>query len=126
MKDLDCVKVTQLSKANEILPSVDLVVPGKGGNDLTSKRLNFGGNSGFAALHLALIWGASKVVLLGYDMKGGSHWFGKHPDALTRQPNYSSFVGNFDNAKKPDTPIINCSRDTALTSFPKATIQDVL
>ena len=41
-----------------------------------------GRNSGFAAINLAVHYGAAKIVLLGYDMQahsGKSHFFGDHP-----------------------------------------------
>jgi len=111
--------------------SIDLPiyhVEGRHGWDMSSKTLNFGGNSGFAAVHLASMWGAGRIVLLGFDMKAGKekrHWFGNHPGTLHRQPGFDSWISNFERANCP-TPIINCSRDTALTCFPRSTIQETL
>jgi len=126
VKDLPCRKVCGEQK--EKAPEGVETVPAKHGNDLTDSVLNFGGNSGFAALHLAILMGAKRVVLLGYDMKAGAkrHWFGNHPEPLSRNSNYATMVHRMESAPKPDIPIINCSRDTALTCFPRARIEDVL
>jgi hypothetical protein len=124
--DLDCLKFKPEPKR-----TVDSVtgIEGKQGKDLTAKRLNYGGHGGFQALHLALIWGAKKVLLLGYDCKGSKshrHWFGNHPGKLDKESQYSSWVKTYNSAKKPDTPIINVTRDTAITCFPRMTIEEAL
>lgn len=52
--------------------------------------INFGGNSGYAAIELAYQFGAKRIILLGYDMQrtnGMSHWHGDH----YRLANASSF-----------------------------------
>lgn len=49
-------------------------------NDPTALRV--GRNSGYQAVNLAVLAGARKVVLLGYDsaVRGNlTHWFGDHP-----------------------------------------------
>jgi len=103
-------------------------VEGQHGTDMRSKRLSFGGNSGFAAVHLASLWGAGQIVLLGFDMgvkDGKRHWFGDHPEGLRQPNNFGSWVSQFNGANCP-TPVVNCSRWTALECFPKSTIQEVL
>jgi len=102
-------------------------VEGQHGADMGAKRLQFGANSGFAAVHLASLFKAEKIALLGFDMqmKGKRHWFGDHPGELNKKSNYATWVANFERANCP-TPIINCSRETALTCFPRATIQEVV
>ncbi|HCZ48509.1 MAG TPA: hypothetical protein DCZ11_05850, partial [Gammaproteobacteria bacterium] len=44
-------------------------------------RIHQGGNSGYQALNLAVLLGAERVILLGYDMHGG-HWHGRHGGRL--------------------------------------------
>mgnify|MGYP002145968013 CR=1 FL=1 len=43
-----------------------------------------GGNSGFQALNLALQFGCTRIILVGYDMRldKGLHWHGAHPKEL--------------------------------------------
>lgn len=54
--------------------------------DGISKRegvINGGGSTGIAAIGLAHMFGAARIVLLGYDMQrtfGRSHWHGDHKD----------------------------------------------
>lgn len=103
-------------------------IRGNHGHDMTSKELNFGGNSGFAAVHLASIWNADRILLLGFDMtatNGKRHWFGNHPGVLHREAGFASWITNFERANCP-TPIINCSRESALKCYPRSTITDEL
>ena len=85
-----------------------------------------GGNSGYQALNLAVHFGARRILLLGYDM-GGRHWFGDHPASLPVQSNYRIFLDNFatlpNDLARAGVEVINCTRDTALTVFPRSTIE---
>jgi hypothetical protein len=90
-----------------------------------------GRNSGYAAINLAVHYGASKIVLLGYDMqavKGKSHFFGEHPQKNTSP--YAQFRQAFTTLVKPlaklGIEIVNCSRNSVLTAFPKAELRDTL
>lgn len=72
--------------------------------------------------------GATRIILLGYDMTGGSHFFGDHPKTLRRCPDYSRHAPAF-RTIKPDfygIEIYNCSRDTALDAFPCRPLEEVL
>ena len=93
--------------------------------------IHYGSNSGFQALNLAYLMGAAKIILLGYDMKiaksGKAHWFGDHPDKV--RSNYAGWWSNFSIAAdqlKGKVEVINCSPDTALTCFPKVSLDEVL
>lgn len=96
--------------------------------------LRTGRNSGFAAMNLAVHLGAVRVLLLGYDMgvdpSGKRHFFGNHPPPLRSGPPYASFVAFFEAAVEPlrqlGVEVINCSRQTALTCFPRMAIADAL
>jgi len=93
--------------------------------------LRTGRNSGYQAINLAVHFGAQRIVLLGYDMQrtnGQGHWFGEHP---TPQPSpLGAFRGMFDGLRQPlqelGITVTNCSRETALTAFPRARLEDVL
>lgn len=89
-----------------------------------------GGNSGYQAIGLALLFGASKVVLLGYDMQftdGKKHW---HRDHERNNPTTLAMRGWVENfrllASQAPVPIVNCSRATALTCFPKVPLREGL
>lgn len=86
--------------------------------------LRAGHNSGYQAINLAVHLGAKRIVLLGYDMApaddGRSHWFGEHPDR-TVSP-YPQMRAAFDTLVEPlqalGVEVFNCSRHTALLTFP--------
>ena len=92
-----------------------------------------GGNSGFQALNMVALWGARRVLLTGYDFKSaGNHWFGRHPSGMAQTT--ESAIGNWKacmngaaaDLKGRGVDVINCTRDTALTCFPKMTIAKAL
>jgi hypothetical protein len=89
-----------------------------------------GGNSGYQAVNLAFLFGAAKIVLLGFDMKGGSHWHGDHPGALNRGVPTRAFAKAFpalaDDLKSEGVEVLNATRDTALECFPKIDLEDAL
>ena len=119
--------VTQAPNNQDPIDNPVYYVEGVHGHSMSSDVLNFGGNSGFAAVHLASMWGAGRILLLGFDMqtKSKKHWFGSHPKEMDREHGFAAWRENFRNANCP-TPIINCSRATALDCFPRSTIQDEL
>ena len=91
-----------------------------------------GGNSGYQALRLMITkFNATRIILLGYDMKltgGMSHWHGDHPKGWPQLGNtkdwrmhLSALADEF-----PNIEIINCSRETALECFPRMDLEDAL
>lgn len=96
--------------------------------------LRHGGNGGHQAVNLAVQRGARRVLLLGFDMKpardGRRHWFGDHPGAMNKASPYGQWARNFD-ALPPalaalGIEVINCSRETAITAFPRAPLECAL
>jgi hypothetical protein len=93
-----------------------------------------GRNTGAAAINLAVHFGAARVLLLGYDMavtnERHSHWFGAHPIGLRGGSPYKLFREMFATMVAPlralDVQVINCSRHTALTCFPRMPLREVL
>jgi hypothetical protein len=61
------------------------VVEGKPGDTFSTNPavIHYGNNSGFQAVNFALLSGARRVVMVGFDMKG-THFFGDHPKGLKR------------------------------------------
>lgn len=95
--------------------------------------ITFGNNSGFQAMNLAYHWGARRLLLLGFDCKKGAqgnHWFGDHKPPLGNYNPYARWLEFFTTLAKDlaaeGVTVLNCSRDTALTCFPRATITEVL
>lgn len=95
----------------------------------------YGDNSGFAAVNLALLMGASDILLVGFDMRvveDKGHFFGEYDDTKlvnTRTHGYERFIGAFKVAAHNmprDVTITNCTPDSALTCFPYADLQKTL
>lgn len=101
---------------------------------MTNGDIGFGHNSGFMAMNLAFRLGASRIVMLGYDMKvvdgGASHWHGDHPANLyqSRPDKYwIRAMGRLaDGLQAVGIPVVNASRDTALTCFQRMDLEEVL
>lgn len=85
------------------------------------------GNSGYQAINLAVHFGARRILLLGYDMRG-KHFFGNHPDGSG--PNFETVVPAFKSLVVPlaslGVTVLNCTPKSALTCFPRAVLRDVL
>lgn len=104
------------------------------GLSLDSEYLVTGSNSGYQALNLAVLAGASKIILIGYDgntPKRGekTHWFGDHP---RREPDavFSLYVRSFREGaaaiKAAGVRVINCSPGSAIDAFEKMDIADAM
>ena len=104
---------------------------GELGLSAAPNALATGGNSGHQALNLAVLAGASRVLLLGYDMGHAgerTHWHRGHPGRTDR-----AAFGRFRNAAASTVAplaalgveVINCSGG-ALECFPRAPIESVL
>lgn len=94
---------------------------------LGRKSLHMGKNSGYQAINFAYLMGATRIILLGYDMQGGSHFFGRHPKELRQQPDFKRHTAAF-RTIHPDEygiEIYNCTRETALDAFPVVPLEEV-
>jgi hypothetical protein len=94
--------------------------------------LCLGQNSGYQAINVAVLLGARKILLLGYDMQrgedGARHW---HEDHKIPTPNfYPKFLKHFPTMIEPlaaaGVEVWNCTRRTALDAFPKVSLEDAL
>lgn len=113
----------------------------------TQNRVYWNQNSGAAAINLAILLGAAKVVLLGFDFKTdkknghrqGHNWHKFHnPTAAPAQDIYvNKFLKGFEaivrDLKKLNeggwhrqVEILNATPDSALEVFPKVTLEEVL
>lgn len=88
-------------------------------------------NSGQRAIELAIHLGANRILLLGYDcsIRHGTHWHGNHQ--LLANPDKFSVAHWHDEfsrlkAAVGSTEIINCSRHTRLTCFPRQSLEAAL
>lgn len=97
-------------------------------------RIHTGLNSGYQAIGLAFMWGAARIVLLGYDMQRGpdgkSHHHGDHEGGL---PNLGTMhewsrrmVQLAIDLSVQGVEVVNCSRRTALKCFECRPIEEAL
>lgn len=98
------------------------------GDDISC--IAYGGNSGFQAINLAVVQGASKVILLGYDygFTRRKHFYdGTAHDRVSRFSNYPDWLTRIDRAAKLiPVPVINCSSASAIKCFPRMSIREAL
>jgi len=104
---------------------------------LGRKEIHFGNNSGYQAINLAYLFGATKIILLGYDMKveaGKIHFFGQHPyhkagqgpdnEVMARWR--TNFVQLAQDLTDEGVEVINATRSTALRAFKTQPLEEIL
>lgn len=103
------------------------------GLSLDPRALVTGRNSGFQALNLAILSGVKKVILLGFDGRvgadGKTHWFGDHPKptSCAAYPLYRQAMSAAESdIAAADVTVLNCSPGSAIDSFPKVALEEVL
>lgn len=108
--------------------------PGNGlGLSTDPQALVTGRNSGFQALNLAVLSGATRLILIGFDGQpapsGKSHFSGGHPRP-TPAAAYPLYCQAMTAAAGPledlGVEVLNCSPGSAINSFPTAQMEDVL
>jgi hypothetical protein len=105
---------------------------GFAGLELDPSGLRTGKNSGYQAINVAVLLGAKRIVLLGYDMQpdatGRDHFFGAHP--LKNRPPFAAFLPLYPTLVEPlkalGVQLVNASRVSALTCFPRVTLEQAL
>lgn len=86
-----------------------------------------GSNSGLWAVHQAAKLGATRILLLGFDL-GGTHFFGEHPEPLknTKPERFEVFKEQFNRYRPKGVEIINCTPGSALKCFPSLPLEEAL
>ena len=109
------------------------IVYGRFCSGLGKEFIHYGENSGYQAINLAYLWGAAKIILLGFDMQatgGKVHFFGDHKQGLCNGPAFENIAPKFTplakDLKKEGVEVINCTRKTALTCFKRQDLKTVL
>lgn len=96
------------------------------------KFIHYGWNSGYQAINLALHFGATTLVLLGFDFQntnGKTHFFGDHARPLANTQKWDHMLDAMNVASKklpPGVEIINCSPGSAIDCFPRRDLREVL
>lgn len=98
--------------ANDIFGVEKLPVP---------KGINASTNSGVLALECAKHLGATRILLLGFDMSG-THFFGPYRNGLSNTAKDRRIIHhrqfNAWREKNPDLDVVNCAPGSALKAFP--------
>lgn len=103
---------------------------GNEGFALTSGAVKHGRNSGHQALDLVAGMGASKIILVGYDMRviaGKTHCHNRHvkvPHSV-----FDDFVGPMERAAPllhGKCSVVNTSKQSALSCFPKMSLDKAI
>lgn len=142
-------KVVAVSNAYELAPWADVLVsydsswwrshsnalnftgPKYCGRDIAGTQhfrppdMPIGCNSGLMAMYIAKDLGASRILLLGFDMHG-THYFGPHPEGLknTAQHRFIQHINQFSRFKGPQ--VLNCTKHSALNRYPMANLRDLI
>ena len=104
--------------------------PGLGTNGV----IHYGGNSGYQSINLAYLWGAERIVLLGFDCApaadGRAHWFGQHKRPLNGRQDFRQWAKAFTrlaaDLQTHGVSVVNASRHTALTCWPRLGLAQAL
>lgn len=108
-----------------------LRIAGSNGLELDPTGLKTGDQSGYQAINLAVHLGASRILLLGYDMRvvgNRRHFTTNYPSGGSG--NYTHWMRHFDTLVKPleqlSIEVVNCTPNSALKVFPFMPLRDAL
>jgi len=100
------------------------------GNYGTLKVKDYGRNSGAGAILLAKEFGATRIILLGYDCGYTTkrHWHDDHKKPLGNCESAAHWPRYFEEAREKllGVEVLNATRETQLTSFPLVSLEQVL
>lgn len=103
------------------------LVRGENREGLGVKRaVHLNGNSGFQALNLAFLFGARRILLVGFDMKPGpkgeKHWHPDHPRPLVQGQCFEEWIHKSAklarDLEREQCEVVNCTPGSALTCWP--------
>lgn len=86
-------------------------------------------NSGLLGVKAAVLMGATKVLLCGFDLHSpGKHFFGRHGGSLrsTTAQRMEAFKRQFERYQPRGVEIINCTPGSALRVYPMASLDACL
>jgi hypothetical protein len=95
--------------------------------------INSGINSGYQAINLAFHFGATRIILAGYDMQhtgGRAHSHDDYPADWSNAGGVKEWVKNYtslaNDLRAANVDVVNCTIDTALRCFPRADLAETL
>ena len=107
----------------------------KGRNDvgLGETMIHLNGNSGAQAINLAYLFGARKIVLLGFTMReidGKKHFHGDHEKPLVQKQLFGEWMHKMEfvarDAKRLGVDVVNADPLSAMTCFRMGNLEDEL
>lgn len=104
---------------------------GKEGFDDNPATIRTGGNSGYAAVHIAAHLGCSRILLCGFDMRGG-HWHERHKYPLRDAGDgiFPRWIARFQTLApelaKRGIEVLNCTPGSALQCFRAVELTEAL
>jgi len=143
LKAQTAIRVTGQPQAKAEFPDLNLLrIVHAAGWSVIPDSVHAGGHGGYHAINIAILAGAARIILLGYDMQpasaelaqkkglamGVKHWFGEHPDKTKQDFSawLQAFTGTDAMAKRLGVHIINCTRETALQEFDRIQLEEAL
>lgn len=96
-----------------------------GGDGLSNvaNTIKTGSNSGYQAINIAVLAGAKRVLLVGYDMHfpgGKSHWHAGHP-VRSDEGQYVTYAKRFSTMLDPlraaQCEVVNCTPGSKIEAF---------
>jgi hypothetical protein len=131
-------KCSIATQQNRITDEATHVLKNKNGNkhgsgiSLDPQYIVTGRQSGYQALNVAILAGASNVLLLGFDGKvldGRTHWHGGHPET-TQAGAWQSYARAWTDGqhaiRATGVRIINCSLQSSIGLFEKMPLEQAL
>lgn len=111
---------------------INYKITGSKGLDLMAGCLRSGNSSGYAAINLAVHLGATRIILLGYDMSMQQqyhHWHNGYATLFSSRC-FSKMLPFFDSLKKPlerlAIEIVNACPGSKINVFPKIALDEIL
>jgi hypothetical protein len=104
---------------------------GKDGFDADRGTIRHGANSGYAAVHIAAHLGCRRILLCGFDMRGG-HWHEKHVAPLrdAGEGTFARWIKNYatlaPELAKRGIQVLNVTQGSALRCFQMADLSEAL
>lgn len=125
--------VTQDAQAHKQF-GLDTRIRGSARDGLGLHEITTGSNGGHAAASLAFLWGARRILLLGYDLKAGPngerHWHADHPSPCIQQQNFSNWIHRWQSTardlKKLGIAVWNVTPGSALDCFERKPLGEAL
>lgn len=125
----------RVALAQDELPAGVEGLPHRNEPGLGPDCIHTGCNSGYQAINLAFLEGATTIVLIGYDMQhtgGRHHWHADHPRPLGNfnpgmpelcRPKFTPLARDL---RERGVRCVNASRETALECFERIPLVDLL